>query len=422
MSKYQIFNPGEYCSWEQADLQRNQDLISGKIKMEIPPEIEAMFGPGAAKPYTEEEILAFNKKWNPYDPLYNDPEYARSQGFPSVPAFPGFAKPMGGVMVRFPKTIAEHFYYTADGGAFEIRDHIFAGDLLKNTFSQTELEDMTAPDSEVRMWRIGSYNEMSNPEGKVILAGTQNNREAYRKCIDGTDHTDFSANMNEWYEYMPPAHYTTDEDWEYIRELWAKEEIRGENTLYWEDVEIGWEAPKTCSGPITHMDMIQWYGGFACDRRTLCNKEELKTVYRDQYGNYLPETANHLGGRNYPDGRMVWYNDTGAYHVYRTVTNFIGNRGRVSKFSWYFYPFFKELRTGTPCKEMFNKVKGMEGRDCDRHGSEGDCCIGRAVVTDKYINERGEHCIEVAAWGEDLDGYIVQGCPTEVVLPSREDG
>lgn len=419
MSKYQIFNPGEYCDFERELVQERLDLASGKKKFEPPKEM-LEFGPMAPRPYTEAEILAFNKLWNPYDPLYNDPAYARSQGLPGVPAMPGFAKPMGGMMLGFPKDIAERFFYTHDGGTFEIRSHIFAGDMLTNTKSVTDFRDVTAPGSDVRIWYMGGYNEMSNQKGEVVLAGFMNTRDAYRKCIDGTDHPTFSEKMAAWYDNLPPAHYTTDADWDYIRELWAKEEIRGENTLYWEDVEIGYEAPKTCSGPITYMHMIEWYGAKAPTRKLLCDKKALETTYRDHYGNYMGEPCYHLGNRNHPKGRMVWYNDTGAYHVYRTITNFIGNQGRVSRFSWRFFPFFEELRTGPICADMFNKVKGMEGRDCDRHGSEGDTCIGRAVVTGKYVNERGEHCIEIAAWGEDLEGNIVQGCPSEAVLPSRD--
>ena len=35
-------------------------------------------------------------------------------------------------------------------------------------------------------------------------------------------------------------------------------------------------------------------------------------------------------------------------------------------------------------------------------GSDGDLVIGRAVITGKYINVKGEHCCEVALWAVDL--------------------
>lgn len=418
MGKYLIFNPGEYHDFEKDQVERRFAMAQGDGGPAQMPHGGPM-GPMEPRPFTEEEILAFNRKWNPYDPLYTDPAYARSQGFSSVPAMPGFVKPRGRAVMGFPKDIADCFYYTNDGGNFEIRKHIFAGDLLKPGKSEADFSDVTSPGADIRIWRIGGYGESVDQNGEVTLAGYSNTRDAYRKIIDGSSAPTFSENMSEWCDYFPSPHYTTDEDWDYIRELWSKETIRGENTFYWEDAEIGYEVPKTCSGPITYMNMIEWYGARGLSREQLCDKHSLKTMFRDPYGNYIFETGIHLGTRNLPNGRMVWYNNTGANHVYRTVTNFIGNKGRVSLYSWRFLPFFKELRSGSIAAEMFNKVKGMEGRDCDRHGSEGDCCIGRAVITDKYINERGEHCIEVAAWGETLDGDIVQACPSEVVLPDR---
>lgn len=418
MSKYETFIVGKYYDWEQPYVNDRFDMASGKKPVPKMGGFPGMMG--GPKPYTEEEILAYNRKWNPYDPLYTNPEYARSQGYSSVPAYPGFAKPMGGgMMLAFPKDIADKFVYTHDGGAFEIRSHIFAGDMLTPGKSETDFHEGTVTGSETRIWCLNGYGETVNAKGEVILAGTGDIREGYSKIIDGSTPQTFSENMAEWYDYFPPAHYTTDEEWDFIRELWSKEEIRGENTLYWEDVQVGWEAPKTCTSPITYMDMCQWYGARALSREVLSNPDSLKTMYRDHNGNFFNDTCIHLGNRNHPKGRMVWYNDTGANCIYRTITNFIGNKGRVSKYGWRFFPFYKELRTGTIAAEMFNKVEGMEGRDCDRHGSEGDACIGRAVVTGKYINDRGEHCIEIALWGETLDGDIVQACPSEAVLPSR---
>ena len=418
MSEFVTFTPGEYYDWEQPYVQDRLDIAAGRKQPEMPKLPAGMNLFAGPKPFTEAEILEYNRKWNPYDPLYNDPDYARKHGFPSVPAMSGFAQPRGGMMMGFPKNIADKFYYTHDGGSFEIRDRIFAGDLLTPGKTTIDFRDITVPGSRVRAWYMGGTGE-SLRDGKVVLTGGMSTRDCYSKFSDDTPTPSFSENMSEWYDYFPAAHYTTDEEWAYIRELWQKEEIRGAEPLYWEDVSVGYEAPRTCTGPITYMNMIYWYGGSALSREQLMNPGNLETMYRDHYGNYLFETSIHLGNRNHPKGRMVWYNDTGAKAIYRTITNFIGDRGRVSKFSWRFFPFFRELQGPTDAAEMFNKVPGMEGRDCERHGSEGDTCIGRAVVTDKYVNDRGEHCIEIALWAETLDGEIVQACASEAVLPSR---
>jgi len=103
----------------------------------------------------------------------------------------------------------------------------------------------------------------------------------------------------------------------------------------------------------------------------------------------------------------------------RTLTNFVGNRGRVSRFGWGLFPFFKELRVRPIDEDMFMKVPGYEGRGCERHGSEGDTVIGKACIIGKGENEKGEHTCDVALWAENLDGEIIQTCPSQIVLPAR---
>lgn len=418
MSKYQNFQPGEYLDFEKEHVDFRMDVFSGKAKlppMPFPPPRE----------YAEQQILEYNRKWNPYDPLYNDPEYARAHGHPGVPAYPGF-EAMAPIMTvpGFPKNMASRFYYTNDGTDIRYIRNVYAGDLLRQEPTQKYFKDITRPDSDIRAWFMGGEADAYDQNGGLVYKISGNVREMYRKIIDGSSEPSFTEHMTSWTEYFPPAHITTDEDYERIKAIWDSEVINGDNTPYWEDIDVGYELPKTCSnGPVTYMHMMYWHdiGGMSIySREELFNPQIRAATFRDRFGGYLDETALHFGGRNIPGFRSVWYNDTGAKLIARTLTNFAGTKGRVSRFSWRFYPFFKELNTGPLCAEEFNKVPGMEGRDCDRHGSEGDTCIGRAVVTGKYISDAGEHCLEIMLWGEDLEGNIIQGCPSEIVLPSKK--
>lgn len=420
MSQFQLFQPGQYLPFEEKEVSFRQSIFEGKTKLPPPP-----FPP--SHPYTEEEILAYNKKWNPFDPLYNDPAYARAHGHPSVPAYPGFDA-MAPIMSvpGFPKDMADGFYYTNDGTVIHYFRNIYAGDHLNQVNEKKYFEDRTKPGTEVRIWYMGGECDSVDQDGRTVYHISGNVRDCYRKYRDDVDHPpfDFSKNMASWVEKFPPAHITTDADYERMKTIWDQEKIMGDDTPLWEDVPVGYELPQTCSdGPVTYMHMMYWHqiGDLSIySREELMDPKVRAVTFRDQWGEFLDETALHFAGRNIPGARGVWYNDTGARLVARTLTNFVGNKGRVSRFSWRFFPFFEELRTGPLCADMFNKVPGMEGRDCDRHGAQGDTCIGRAVVTDKYINEQGEHCCEVMLWGEDLEGNIVQGCPSEIVLPSRE--
>ena len=101
------------------------------------------------------------------------------------------------------------------------------------------------------------------------------------------------------------------------------------------------------------------------------------------------------------------------------VTNYIGDAGFMTKVAWRFMKLFKEMRTYEPGKDILEKVPYMKGKACNRHGSEGDTVIAKAYVTAKYVNERGEHIIDLSCWGETLDGDILEVVAASAKLPSK---
>lgn len=427
------FYPGQYHDFEKPLLDKIEAIKNGTAQPEgmlMPPGANPPLGVFMdPAPITEEEILEYNRKWNPYDPLYTDPDYARAHGHPSIPAYPGFGTIKGGKeptpapSVNF-RGMFDSFVYTADGDSFEYYRNIYPGDMIVGDGGEKTFADVTPAGSTTRIWQNHTLQYGADQSGSRILRYEANTREGYMKFNDGGPGLTITESLDRWVENLPPAHYTTDEEWDYIRQLWSEEVIQGDNTPYWEDVCVGQELPKTCSdGPITSMTIIGLQGmgpGIATyNRDALRSKEFLKTVYRDRLGNYFNDAYQHYCTRNIPGARSLWYNDTAARLVARTLTNFVGTKGRVSKFSWVLHPFAEELAVTDLCRSMFNKVPGMNGKFVNRHGSDGDLCIGRAVITDKYINAQGEHCCEIALWAEDLEGNVVQGCPSEIVLPSK---
>lgn len=424
------FYPGEYHDFEQEFVDKINSQLEGTGAPDsmLPPGMDLPFEMPKAEPFTEEEILTYNKRWNPYDPLYTDPEYAKAHGHPGVPAFPGFGDIRGGntgkpaPYVNF-RMMFDSFCYTNDGCAYEYERNIYPGDLITGNGGQNTFTDVTAPGSNTRIWERRSVGYGVDQNGMPIVRREEAIREGYMKFTDGGPALTISESLDRWIKTLKPAHYTTDEEWDYIRRLWDEEVINGDNTPYWEDVQIGQELPKTCSdGPITYMSMIALQNigeRSAYGRNELRQKEWLKSQYRDANGSYFNDTYLHYGNRNVPEARALFYNDTAARLVARVLTNFVGTKGRVSKFSWVLCPFTKDLETTELCRSMFNKVPGMEGKYVNRHGTDGDLVIGRAVITDKYINAKGEHCCEVALWAEDLEGNILQGCPSEIVLPAK---
>ena len=420
MPELQKFTPGVYLPWEEALVKERLDIAAGRKAPPPPPPFLLM----PPRPLDEREIIDFNRRWNRYDPLYTDPDYARAHGHPSCPAMPGFMAMFPMMLIpQFPKNIASKFYYTMDRNDILYERNVYAGDALGHGKESAFMNELTLPGGEARVWEMGGVGETVDADGKLIFTTKGNVLEAYSMFTDGTPPMDFSKNMAEWVDYFPPAHVTTDADYERMRQLWAQERVMGDDTPCWEDVAVGDFLPVTCSdGPITYIHMMYWHpiGDLSIySREELFDPQMRATTFRDRYGAFLDETALHFSGRNIPGMRGVSYNDTIARIVARTLTNFVGTRGRVSRFGWGLFPFFRELRVRPIDEDMLAKVPGYEGRGCERHGAEGDTVIGKACITGKYINAKGEHCCEVALWAETLDGEIIQTCPSEIVLPAR---
>lgn len=411
--KYQTFYPGEYFDWEK-------DVVEERLE-----QVKKGSQGGGGMPgrgpsvITEEDILAYNNKMDPYNPLFNDREYAQKAGYPGVPAFPCFQQPGTGRVTGIPHNIADKFYFGNDGSNVQVWTHIFAGDSFTSEPEMNEFTELTVPGSDLRHFKLGGSGKMYNRKGEQVGWAYGNTRDAYKKIIDGSPKPTYTENMTEWLEYLPPAHYTTDEEWDYIQELWDKEYIRGSQKLYWEDVNVGDEPAWACSdGPITYMHMMHLHGGRAMTRNALRGDKDL-FIY-DPYGQRHATLSRHYGSMNFPGSRSMFFNSTGAIFIMRMLTNYIGDAGLVTKVHWHMMQTFKEVRIERPGGEYMDKVPEMKGRGCEVHGYEGDTVIAKGCVTDKYINERGEHTIDLTCWGETLDDRIVVVVGASAKLPSKK--
>ena len=220
--------------------------------------------------------------------------------------------------------------------------------------------------------------------------------------------------------HHPEVHHYTEEDWEFISDMWDKEYIRGADTLYWEDVQVGDHPTPICSGPWTEMDMIKGHGlqimGQQPLRDIIKTKEGRRRMqpFADDYGIYYFDTAAHYCHRNQPGGRAMFYNTTGRNMLIRLLTNYMGDDGFLRYIDWHFMS-----DDGMP-DSFLAQVPEVAGRCVDHHGMCSDCIIGKGYVTKKYVNEKGEHLIDLICWEENWpDGGIAQVIAATVVLPSK---
>lgn len=413
--------PGAYHEFEKAQVEQHIQMaaMAGKIPSIPKPPVED---------YSEEKILAFNRIFNKYDPLYTDPEFARQHGHPSCPAMPGMFNYTESVP-GYGFGIGDLWYAANDGAEITMYQNIYPGMKISIENQSCQQIDETIPGDVMRVMKNLNENDGVDQDGNLIYHAKGNTRDAWAKYkpeVPQSEHQDFTANFYEWQEYFDEQVYNSDEDYEKMYEIWDKEVIAGDNGPCWEDVEIGTLLPETASdGPITYMHLSAWDAmgpEVMFGREMLRNLPMLKAACpRDRFGSFMFPTAHHYGGVNNPNGRMIFYNNTAPKIAYRTVTNWMGYKGRVVSYKWTLYQPVREMRIPDLCKEYFEKIPGYEGRCLERHPSEGDIIVGKGIVTDKYIADNGEHIVKIFMWIENIHGFILQGCPMEVALPGKEN-
>ncbi len=421
MNQYVTYYPGQYTPEEQAIL----DKVAKECEEQIGKPGISLENPDAAGVIQEETLLAYARTWDEYNPLFLDPEYAKNSPWGGVIAFPGAVEPSVGfpMLDDYCDVFGDIFYYGNDGGDVEFFEPVRPGDQITLLVDKKGIEDITDPNGSIyRRFQLYGEGTAYNAKGEKVGHARTLGKNAWQR-LDGPGEIPSEYDQCFAWKKLPnplTPHVTTPEEWEIIEQMWKDEMIRGKDTLYWEDVQIGDEPWPTCSGPISAIDMIRLHGEmllhFPSTRKLIEAGEELMV---DPLGQKLHGLARHYNDCHLPNSGALFYNHTARNFVIRMVTNWIGDAGFVTKYGWRFCNVQAPIFDPTSGADLLAKVPSMAGRYCDRHGIEGDTAICKGYVTDKYKNEHG--CfIDLVCWAEDFKQRILQVCPFTVRLPSRE--
>ncbi len=208
------------------------------------------------------------------------------------------------------------------------------------------------------------------------------------------------------YRSIPKPFYT-EEDWVRILDLYDKEELRGSEPRYWEDVQIGHRLGPMVKGPLSVRDEIAWLMGggspffrahkieYDYEARHPRVLEYVETEEADTPGD-IPELVHILNpfaraigverAYDYGNQRMSW--------LCNLFTNWMGDDGFLWRMSG-------ELRA-------FNMM--------------GDITTFEGTVTNKYVRD-GKFCVDIEAWARNQRGELSMPPRTStVILPSRHYG
>jgi len=383
----------------------------------------------------------YANNFDPWNPLYNDEEYAKKTRYGSIIAVPFFKE--AGAMFPSMGNLKGlgNFGPANDGGDIEFFLPIRPGDTFTMKSGKQTFTDITPKEgSTTRGFSLVGSGSLYNQKGEMVITGTMYGRNTFSqgessgRGFGGGAPPGSSAGGAQQGAGgpqgaagpsgapgggMPSTRHTyTDADWALIKKIWKEEKIRGSEILYWEDVKVGDEPPWVTTGPTTITEMVRRFGdqmeNTPLMREIIENPDRYAGLSRDQYN--IPHVMEeiHWGDMGRTGGTPSFYMAYGLKTTLaRVVTNYIGDDGWLRKLSW---------RNGSlATDEIISQVPYLKGKNVTGHGQVSDCLIGKAYVTKKYIADDGTHRIDLVVWDETIDGLICQSAIATVILVSKED-
>jgi len=391
----------------------------------------------------------YAKNFDPWNPLYNDEEYAKKTKYGSIIAVPFFKE--AGAMFPSMGNLKGlgNFGPANDGGDIEFFLPIHPGDTFTMKSGKQTFTDITPKEgSTTRVFSLVGSGSLLNQKGETVITGTMYGRNTFSQGASsggfggppgaggaaagagspsspagsqgasGPSGAGGPSGAAGGGSMTSTRHTYTDADWALIKKIWKEEKVRGAETLYWEDVKVGDEPAWVTTGPTTITEMVRRFGdqmeNTPLMREMIENPGQYAGLTKDQFN--IPHVMEeiHWGDSGRLGGTPSFYMAFGLKTTLaRVVTNYIGDDGWLRKLSW---------RNGSlATDEIISQVPYLKGKNVTGHGQVSDCLIGKAYVTKKYIADDGTHRIDLVVWDETIEGLICQSAIATVILVSKQD-
>jgi len=194
------------------------------------------------------------------------------------------------------------------------------------------------------------------------------------------------------------------QDWIRILEAYEREEVRGDNLRFWEDVNEGDYVGPLIKGPLSVRDELVFLMGAGSP---FLKAHKIEFNYESRHPNFL-EHVEETGEDDVPE--LVHYLDQFARAIGVERAYDYGNQ----RMSWM-------------CN-LFTNWMGDDGFLWRMSGDErafnmmGDTTILEGKVVKKYI-ENDKYCVDIESWAKNQLGDITMPSNVStVILPSKENG
>ena len=419
-----------------------QALISGKIE-------KGTQGFSNILEVKEDMMLYNAKKYDPDNKLYTDDAYAQKLGYKAKIAMPTFAAHDDSFLTAFNGKARDFLAVTGLNHSVTQLHPVYAGDTLYLVKDKLELIDLTPKEGSVyRNLYLRTYGSVYNQDGvKVIevMFSARENLKSYEDPADMGDQRGWES--PDW--WTRPEHYYTDAEWQEIFDTWAKENPRGDEVLYWEDVNVGDMPNVTIDGPIhSSCNPTPPYGMAVGGSRTmkeLADPAVRAKMTRDpKFGVYVPEDMTQWDPEvpPYDDPRAkmgpppsggeppketkrgIFINFLGRDFAIHHINNWMGTHGWIQNIRWGImtHPVEQgfDFPKNTYATDFIAPVPALKGKKSVTHGLQYDVMKIHSQVYDKYEKD-GEHFVELGFWITTInDDEIYEEGGATVKLSSRK--
>ncbi len=321
------------------------------------------------------------------NPLFRDEEYAKKTRYGALVAPPNW------LMSVFPTWVLQglpgvHAFHS--GGDFEFYRPIYVNDRITPKCKFTGFDVKGSRFAGITVFeyqRSEYYNQRGELVAKVDLWLIRAERRRARE-------------KGKYSEIKLP-HPWTEEELEKVDEAVLSEKVRGSETLWWEDVEVGEELPEVVKGPLGLTDMIAYciganpVGAMAHGAQLRVYKKHPAWGFRDpETYAWEPIYAVHYNKYAAKGAGLPYPYDVGVQRhgwLISFILNWIGDEGWIKR-NYAEYRRFVYL---------------------------SDAVWFKGKVVRKYIDENGEHCVDIETHAINQRGEDVMPGFTTVILPSK---
>ncbi|MBN1628927.1 MAG: hypothetical protein JW990_04125 [Thermoleophilia bacterium] len=429
-----------------------KQLVEGKLPDGIP-------GVGPVQKVTEAMSRYCSTIFDPENALLHDAQYARARGFKDILAMPCFGTHDDTFHAPWPPDARDTLMVSQLEYAVTSHLPVYPGDTLYLvTDGRTISERTPAEGATKRTVEIHSKGSVYNQAGGLVNEMTERvsetvgilkpERRPERLGFDSVwDAPDWGSR---------PQHYYTDDDWAFIRGIWATEKRQGRVPLYWEDVNVGDEPTWTADGPIEVSVLpTPFYGmgtgGSRTMKREIMDPAVFKTMVRGESDGIYRLADRSLYVPPVPDGAMpammIEPDESGSGEIrtadihkagttrtplinhhgrdiaVRHISNWMGDQGWLRNIRWGIMPAETMAAHGKPVpknpalEDFLGHVPSMSGRRVEVHGLTGDLALVKSYVYDKYVQGHA-FLIDLAFWIENIEGQVWLAGGATVQLPS----